>query len=274
MAGSSDAPAGPYTPGDQDAGFEPGWNPLEAEWGTCELLDRLQWMSALAPMAPPAGQNPATPGNVSEYLLALRSHAEAVVPPELLVDRRELWSLDSQTLPDYVYLRGRTQGFHNNFHGWKKVIKEDLGCDERACQHFVTLFSKQPKEAPHGYMEACRVLAHTMKDKIKPQDAYRSSWYADPEKPEKQDWSGFMVKACKESIEALEEPAEVYSLKRERKGYSSWDAFTPAAPVDPAGWQPTGFGLDKGKGKGKAMDKGKGLQKGMDKGMYYQSGMR
>ena len=47
------------------------------------------------------------------------------------------------------------------------VIKKDLQCDKEACGKFMTLFRMNPAKAPHGYMEACRVLAHIFKDKSK-----------------------------------------------------------------------------------------------------------
>jgi hypothetical protein len=67
-----------------------------------------------------------------------------------------------------MYLEGKTLEAHKNFHHWCQVIKQDLQCDDGACQSFMKLFRMNPPTAPHGYEEACRVLAHIFKDKSKP----------------------------------------------------------------------------------------------------------
>ena len=45
---------------------------------------------------------------------------------------------------------------------WKDVIQDDSGCDERSCAIFLPLISEH---SLLGYKEACRILAHLIKDK-------------------------------------------------------------------------------------------------------------
>ena len=179
-----------------------------------------------------------------QYLEELRNYASEKVDPELLDDRQDLWRLDLDPPKPYWYLRGETHEAHLHFHGWVKVIKEDLQCDDRACGYFIKLFKTYPPGAPHGFMEACRVLAHILKDKMKPEDTWR---------PEREDWSRFLQKACEEAVEALENHEHVKDLKLRSSGsWSSWGTHQVPVPGAPAS-----SGDDhKGKGKGKYMQQG------------------
>lgn len=179
-----------------------------------------------------------------DYLENLRKYTDAHVDPELLDGRKDVWNLDDAPAPPYWYLRGKTQEAHMFFHGWAKVVTEDLKCDDRACQTFVKLFKTMPPGAPHGFMEASRVLAHVLKDKLKPED----SW-----KPPRDDWSRFMQRACEEAMDALEHHEHVKSLILQSSGSSAWRSQHVPAPGGPgsSGDDP------KGKGKGKYMHKGK-----------------
>jgi hypothetical protein len=148
---------------------------------------------------------------------------------------------------------GKTIVAHENFHNWAKVIKQDLECDDRACQSFMSLFKKAPPTAPHGYMEACRVLEHIFKDKSKDMDNLA---------PETRNWSRFLQKACEEAIEDLEDPEHVQSLKHMRSSWNDWNGYK-VAPPGPAGpssssssWEPGGKGMGKDKDKGKLFQKG------------------
>ena len=73
-------------------------------------------------------------------------------------------------------------------------------------------------------MEACRVLAHCLKDKHKPES-------------QALDWSRWMQKACEEAIEALENSADVKALKKpgSRQDWGTHRTPPPGhvAPGDP-----------------------------------------
>ena len=203
------------------------------------------------PIAPPG---PA-PRNVNLHIgapdalvQALRKYAIKHIEPEVLRDRRDIWDgedLDGQ-VPEWMCLQGKDLESHKRFQHWCKVIKEDLECNDKACLSFIKLFDKNPPEAPHGYMEACRVLAHIFKDKSK--DADKVS--AGP-----RGWSRYLQRACEEAFEALEHWQDVKDLKDTTSSWSDWNAYTPAPPA-PAGpghettW-PSWTSDKKGPGKGK-----------------------
>ena len=130
---------------------------------------------------------------------------------------------------------------HKRFHRWCKVIKEDLERDGRACQSFIKLFNMSPPGAPHGYGEACRVLAHIFKDKPKAPDEV----VAEP-----RDWPKFLQKAREEAIEALEAHMHVKGLKHSASSWKDWSAYAPAPPA-PSGPEASVSSSDtKGMGKG------------------------
>ena len=124
----------------------------------------------------------------------------------------------------------------------------DLQCDERACQSFVKLFRMNPPEAPHGYMEACRVLAHIFKDKSKDADEVTA---------EPRGWSRYLQRASEEAIEALEHWKDVKELLHTTSRRSDWNAYTPAPPPPArpgdASWPSWSSSGSKGMGKGKRM---------------------
>ena len=179
---------------------------------------------------------------------ALREHAIKNIDPELLCDRREIWDgerVKGRPRPQWIYLRGQTPESHAEFHPWYQVIRDDLQCDDRACQSFVKLFRMNPPEAPHGYMEACRVLAHIFKDKCKDLDEVTAALTAEP-----RGWSRYLQKACEEAIEALENWKDVKDLVHTTSSRSDWNAYTPAPPP-PA--RPGSSSGSKGMGKSKMM---------------------
>ena len=100
-----------------------------------------------------------------------------------------------------------------------------------------------PPEAPRGYMEACRVLAHIFKDKCKDADEVTA---------EHRGWPRYLQKACEEAIEALEHWEDVKDLKLTTSSWSDWSAYTPPPP---AGAGPAA-GKGMGKGKGKLLQQG------------------
>jgi hypothetical protein len=193
-------------------------------------------------------------GAPEEFLKALRQYAIDAIDPEVLYDRRDIGDDEpvEGTVPDWMYLRGKTLESHKHFHHWCKVIKEDLQCDDRACQSFIKLFNMNPPGAPHGYGEACRVLAHIFKDKSKaPDDVIGGP----------RGWSRFLQKACEETVEALENHADVKGLKHSTSSWKDWNAYTPSPPghSGPGDAGPLFSSSDtKGMGKGQ----GKVLQHG------------
>ena len=148
-----------------------------------------------------------------------------------------------------MYRKGKTELAHMSFHGWIDVIKQDLQCDESACKAFVKLFRIAPDGAPHGYMEACRVLAHTLKDKHKDLEDWRYPV---------EDWSRYLHKACEEAYEALDSHEEVQQLVS-MQWTGGWKKHY-IAPPHPAAQVPATKGSssswDKGHGKGKYIQKG------------------
>ena len=186
----------------------------------------------------------------------MRNYAIKYVDPELIGDRRALWDKEPKDLyntrvaPEWVYLKGMTKESHEQFHHWAPMLMKDLECDERACQSFIKLFKMAPPAAPHGYMEACRILAHMFKDKSK---------NLEHAVPDDRDWSAFLRKSCDEAIEALEDPEHVKTLKRGKSSWQDWSAYNVAPPGPAKGsssssssWQHS----DKGKGYGKSFQRG------------------
>jgi len=133
---------------------------------------------------------------------------------------------------------------HTRFHHWCKVIKEDLQCDDRACQSLIKLFNMNPPGAPHGYGEACRALARIVKDKPKAPDEVVE---------EPRNWSRFLQKACEEAIEALEHHMHVKGLKHNTSTWKDWNAYPPAPPAPPG---PGGDSKGMGKGNGEILQEG------------------
>ena len=217
-----------------------------------EPMDRLAFLGALAPIPGPELDEENVGPGPEEFLKALRTRAKNFVDPELLVDREKLWSEEPEgpdDAPEYMYLKGETNKSHEEFHRWVKVIKEDLGCDARSCREFQHLFSTNPPGAPHGFQEANRVLAHILKDKIKSDENLMQT---------SRDWSAFMAKACRESIEALQDHDHVKDLRKEGTSWADFGRYPVGPPGGPgasssssSSWQPHGKGPDYNKGKGK-----------------------
>ena len=206
---------------------DPVWGVAEA--GTC---------LAYLPDEGPAGPHDyeIEPDDPESLLENMRSWARFNIDEELLEGREQLWSQEpvEGNIPEHIYLKGRTLEAHVYLHHWVQVVREDLGCDQDACQALVTLLKTNPKEAPYGYNEACRILAHMLKDKQKQGD------FHDPGT-----WSKWMKKACLESIEALENWNHVKDLNRLGTKHD-WDNYhgDPGEPGS-SSWE----GPGKGKGK-------------------------
>ena len=132
---------------------------------------------------------------------------------ELLEPREDLWhselggTTDAQTLvnglPDWAYLQRETQLEHERMHGWVKVVVEDLQCDPEACRAFNQLMQRYVRPdpngplRPYGFMEASRILAHTLKDKTREDfEDLRGG----PGEARGQDWSRYLQRACDEAM--------------------------------------------------------------------------
>ena len=145
---------------------------------------------------------------------------------ELPVNLRKAWGLQEARTCPWMILRGRSQDDDVRLAAWAEVIIEDLGCDQQSCQLLQTLCVTNPRDYPHGRAEACKILAHMLKDKQRPREQPRP-------------WGAYLRTSCEEAFEALEDAAHVHDLHlpdRQRRGPG-------AAP-----WVDQG----KGKGKGKA----------------------
>ena len=108
------------------------------------------------------------PKDPDTFVENIRSYATNNAPEELMDIRETLFESLKET-PEYLYLRATSEEAPAQFHHYAEFIQEDIGCDEDAAAAFCTLFDTSPPEAPHGYMEACRVLAHCLKDNHKGQ---------------------------------------------------------------------------------------------------------
>ena len=159
-------------------------NPWESDQG----IGRLSFLPALNPGPPPAGP-PLDLDDPDMFLWHFRNYARTNVDAELLMDRETLWlnpMLSLQTSPPWMTLRPDPQ-----LRIWKEILQDELGCDFRSLETFVTLVRKGPR----GYCEACRVLAHLLKDKD-----------LDPSKP-KPEASKWLKRACDEAIDAIDDPS-------------------------------------------------------------------
>ena len=230
---------------------DPYWSPKKAE-----PLDRLAFMPASSPGAAPEGY--CDPESLEEFLDDFHGYLSKNLFEKLedstccvLVADSEAFAAD----PAWMYLKGNDQRAHTELFGWALLVTCDLGCDEPSTRAFKALAKTVPEEAPHGYMEACRVLAHMLKDKERRMD--------DPRRQRlEQDWSAYLLKSCKEAMEALEHPAEVHLLQGRSRGRSAHGTYLPPPPgpsgpsASSSSWQ--GNGTFKGKGLGKGGGKGPG----------------
>ncbi len=223
---------------------------IDPVWETAECLTRLQNMPTEPPPHHEKHGDEVVHHDPASFMDGLRAHACQAMDNELLDNRVDLWDTEpvAGEEPDWMCLRGKTPEAHKKFHHWARVIHEDLGCDESACQAFIKLFNMAPREAPHGYMEACRVLAHIFKDKSKDQEYVHGP-----------NWSRFVQKACEEAIEALEDPTHVKSMQRNGGGWKDWNAYNvgpPGPQMSSSSWEHGGKGKTKGKGKGVFFQRG------------------
>ena len=171
--------------------------------GGSNFLDRLAWMMAIPPRMPDKNHE-VDLGDPRDFVEELRHYAEDNLAKEILDQKRTMFDQDDDEDcdPRWMYLKGTSEQSRLDFWHWFDVITDDLGCDFMSSMAFVHLFRTAPAEAPHGYMEACRVLAHILKDKSKgPDDPGHG-----PGLDGKQDWSRFMEVACKEAMECMEAP--------------------------------------------------------------------
>ena len=118
----------------------------------------------------------------------MRTYAAETIDPQLSEDKRNLWSKEVsyvQDLHDWMTLMAPDDLKH-----WSKVLLQDMECDERSSQAFVTLFRKGKR----GYAETCGVLAHLLKDKD-----------LDPQKP-RSNRSQWLKRTSEEASDAIDHP--------------------------------------------------------------------
>ena len=233
---------------------DPYWSPKKAE-----PLDRLAFMPASSPGAAPEGY--CDPESLEGFLDDFHGYLSKNLFEKLedstccvLVADSEAFAAD----PEWMYLKGSDERAHIELFGWALLVTCDLGCDEPSTRAFKALAKTVPEEAPHGYMEACRILAHMLKDKERSMDDLR-----EPRRQHLgQDWSAYLLHSCSEAMEALDNPAEVRGLPKRSRSWSAHETYLPSPP-GPSGssassrpWQ--GNGTFKGEGPGKDRGKGKG----------------
>ena len=218
-----------------EARKDPAWNCDQTSPETCLTYLPQDHLA-------PAGVEPIVHGDPQSFLQSLRTYALETVEPELLAEREHQWSGEpvEGAIPGHIFLRGQSRHSQTSFHGWVPIITEDLGCDRRAMDSFVKLYLKNPQGCKHGYNEGCRIVAHALKDKIKPLSPLG------PQEPE--NWSRYFKKCCEEAIEALDNWEYVHELPK--KGHHS------GAPQASGYWNyypedPSSSSKGKGKGKGK-----------------------
>ena len=162
---------------------------MASPWDDKQGMGRLTFLPALIPGAPPPNlELPAEP-QPGDFIQMFRAHARRAVDPELLVDREALWQNESIDVhgekPNWLTLMPDQE-----LKIYKEILIDELGCDFRSLQTFVSLVRKGER----GYYEACRILAHLLKDKD-----------LDPSRPQ-QNHSKWLKSACDEALEALENP--------------------------------------------------------------------
>ena len=167
------------------------------------------------PMWPERTWNPHTDkeGPVTDLEIetaALREFARYWIPPEWRGDRERVWRetpwgpglQGSSDVPGWMYLRHLASAEgpgHQEMVGWMQVIERDLGCKADAGSLFRRLMAMSP---PYGMFEANRNLAHCLKDKT------GSGGHA----RQQNDWTGYLMNNCKDSIGALESWEHVQHL--------------------------------------------------------------
>ena len=72
-------------------------------------------------------------------------------------------------------------------------------------------FLQVDQTPPYGPVEASRILAHILKDKLKKPE------YAWDRNQDWEDFSGFMITCCNEALEAMEAMGSVKTLKKKSR---------------------------------------------------------
>ena len=145
---------------------------------------------------------------------------------------------------------------------WRDILRLDqFGLDHASLTALVQLCRDHPK---YGFHEACRILAHLLKD-MQP----GGGWH------QRSGASAWLMNAVREARHAIMNPGE-WEGTSAASSSTSW-----SAPAWGSSWSaPTGGssgsstwakgGDDKGKGKGKAKGKDKGKGKGKDTGRGFR----
>ena len=245
-------------------------------------LDKVAHLGNLAPINGPGEFPPERFEDCDTFLAFMRGYVTTLPDRDWFSDRQVLWERElggpredeDQSLPTWAYLRLENRNDHEDLQGWAPVFAEGFRCSAESLQRLRHL-AQTRVEVNHytrsiGSWEALRILAHMLKDKRR----NLGSDDEDPEEAEYRDWSGYLMSACQEAMEAIRAGEHVKDLRRRtRTTYEDFDRypqpFLSSGSVD----------LEKGKGKGKDMGKGmaafmgndmgkgKGKDKGMGKGM-------
>ena len=148
---------------------------------------------------------------MKQWLVTLHKHAYNELPPELIEDRFDLWGLqhdDARTGPRWLTLTA-----DQDLRNYERILVDDLQLDRRALGPFVSLV----RRGEHGYSEACRVLHHGLKDKMR---TSRHDIGPDGRDRDPTANSRWFKRACDEANEALDNP-------------QAWDFTMPKAPQGP-----------------------------------------
>ena len=152
--------------------------------------------------------------DMEEWWYVLHEHATEVIDPELIEDRWVLWRQtkpDIRDAPTWMNLAPDSE-----LRIYEELLRGDLALDARALDPFVSLV----RRGPLGYSEACRVLYHGLKDKLKTDDP-RVPRGPDGEDRDPARHSKWFKRATEEALEALDNP-EAWDAPRPHKGAKGW----------------------------------------------------
>ena len=166
------------------------------------------------------------PKDISYFIRLLEWYRKEHEDPEHFCEVEALWEQYSEDDKEGFWrnLAGPSKEKHLDFSNFCNLMMEDMGCEQGSCQAFKHL-AKQ--EAPKGFMECTKILAHMLKDKKKAQATQDS-------------WDSLLHAAVRESRWALEQGPDLHEACKAKcrqkgkpvhekgawhghgKGYGSW----------------------------------------------------